>query len=332
MLKILERDICAKKESSAYRIAACIDTCSPAVAAEAYFGVGTGVLGECAEVLYCSICTQTLERTVFPDIFEIITKSDVGNAEIIAVLNIDIGYAVPVVLGRSERQTRIAVRRTFAMPAILDNVHCIGVFALIGEVSVRFCNLLTESTYSGDSEIESLIPEVKIDTEVHIRMGIAYFHTVGIGDASVAVCIYKPQVAWHCARTDKTSVGITVCVDFRLVLEYAVGFVAIEEAYGVAYLYARDIVGTAGQNLGGTVDNAFVVGKTCNLVLVIAQVYRCAVGEITYMIVPCKGEFNTAITYVATVDVRSAGTVGSEDRGYNEPVLCSLDIVVEDYT
>ena len=79
-----------------------------------------------------------------------------------------------------------------------------------------------------------------------------------------------------------------------------------------------------------TVYNTILCRNVTNLVVVICEVSAYIVVEVlTYVVVPCQTDFYTFILDITTIHILGFCTNMSRHWCLNEPVLGSLDVIVE---
>ena len=144
-------------------------------------------------------------------------------------------------------------------------------------------------------------------------MRVAYHGAVFGVDNSVAIVVYKDQVAW--LRGGSIHLWTLVCIDLSLVLKHACSFVSIEIAHGLAHLGgAYHLIAAFPQDASSTVDDAVGIVNFLYFILVVGNVPIDAVIEVAaHQVVPVQCKLNTTILHLSTVDCRRIGPHAGQD-------------------
>ena len=181
-----------------------------------------------------------------------------------------------------------------------------------------------------DAEVEVFVEQVDVKAVSELGHAAADIGFVEVVDDTVAVAVHEDYVAGLDVGLQDAEACFAPCVNLILVLEYAVGLVAPEVAYGLAVFGAVEFRRVVVQLVCRTMDNSVLGGDGAYFVPVVCSVDADAVREVVADdVVPCDAEFDTGVLHVAAVDERCVCAGGSENRCHYEPVLGSLLVPVE---
>ena len=159
----LECKIDTEKNCSGTRVVTYIDARHPTIGTVTDFRVHPFIPGKGKGILYLCIDARLTDELWFHKAGEVVTQRDVGDAQIIAILNEKIGE-LPVDVLFSH--TGYPVAGTFTGPAAKDGGGIVGI--LVGVVPVRLHDLLSGSATRLNRKVETFVSEPEVDTDPEI--------------------------------------------------------------------------------------------------------------------------------------------------------------------
>ena len=167
---------------------------------------------------------------------ECVANLEVSHAEERAVGDEDVGRnpvfgVAPYVFG-------IFVGSAFASPTILHICGEVLEVDVVALCSVE--NVVADSAVELERDVEAVSVSTEIEAVGPVGRTLADLGLVVVGDRAVAIDIHKNHVAGSCAGLNHLALSIGVGADLVVVLEDAVGLVAVEERVRIAVFSTCD--------------------------------------------------------------------------------------------
>ena len=169
------------------------------------------------------------------------------------------------------------------MPTV-KYIRCIVLAWVIYIRTIRFHYLISKYTIHGHTYIKTFIGCGQAQSQIIIRIGIAYHTLIPIINHTIMIAVYPDYIPRFCPI--QFSTFIVSNLFFRL--EHSICRIAIEISNGIAYLRTIHFCSLVTQYIRVPMNNTFRIGNARYLIFIVCQIKSSTIFKVRNMIIPIQ--------------------------------------------